>query len=522
MTCNLRSADSMSIGWINVMEENSMGSCCVGDGVTDDAPALNISIMDATSSGAGVVYLPPPPAGYLLKSPLVINTPCTILGFAGSPTSSTPPVTLILNNLAINAIEISNVDGVVLRGFSITFTQPHALGGTGAAISVTNSSNILIDNIQLLGVANGILIDGSSDVVAKRCKYSPFAESPQGSVVGFKATNSSNQGGKRCRFLFCKVEETATNLAIGFYVSKGYTDVFLYACGVVHGYEGVHVSSESGGTPSGIRIAKFTSDHTITGLNLIDGLDVAVSASIFTSSTGTTSPIIVASSYSGGPVTFMGSHVGDNPAGVSIQGGTVVTFVGCIFSNCDGDVIVIGASSGSPVNTKVSIAGCAFQKDTHLQSPNSSIHLENTFSGTLVCHGIVGGGGGGANAVPWAVQVDDCPGVFAIEGCAFGQYLNDPAIEDNGTNGRRRISNVVGYNPLGQVPAPAVPPSKQLVQNSTGVDCLVYVFGGSVSNIRLTSEDKSTGRTGGAFRVSAGDEIAVVYTAAPQWIWFDE
>ena len=78
-----------------------------------------------------------------------------------------------------------------------------------------------------------------------------------------------------------------------------------------------------------------------------------------------------------------------------------------------------------------------------------------------------------------------------------------------------------GYNPVGHgVTQPSVPASTTAQTNSTGVDCTVFVTGGTVSAIAIGGT--STGLTSGAFRVPAGQTITLTYSSAPTWQWFGD
>ncbi len=78
-----------------------------------------------------------------------------------------------------------------------------------------------------------------------------------------------------------------------------------------------------------------------------------------------------------------------------------------------------------------------------------------------------------------------------------------------------------GYNPVGHaVTQPAVPASTVAATNNSGVDCMVFVAGGTVTAIAISGS--ATGLTSGAFRVPAGASIAITYSVAPTWQWFGD
>ncbi len=67
------------------------------------------------------------------------------------------------------------------------------------------------------------------------------------------------------------------------------------------------------------------------------------------------------------------------------------------------------------------------------------------------------------------------------------------------------------------VAQPAVPASTVALANPTGVDCVVYVAGGTVTVVAINGV--ATGLTSGAFYVSAGATITLTYSVAPTWVW---
>ena len=77
-----------------------------------------------------------------------------------------------------------------------------------------------------------------------------------------------------------------------------------------------------------------------------------------------------------------------------------------------------------------------------------------------------------------------------------------------------------GSNTTAPFSQPAVPASGTAFQNTYGVDCEVYVAGGTVSAI--TVNGVTTGATSGLARIAARATITLTYTAAPTWVWIGE
>lgn len=121
-----------------------------------------------------------------------------------------------------------------------------------------------------------------------------------------------------------------------------------------------------------------------------------------------------------------------------------------------------------------------------------------------------------------------------------GGPFSDNIIADNnlltGTSGfvslnatsTAKVHHNTGYNPLGfSVTQPAVPASTVAATNNSGVDCTIYVKGGTLTVISVGGS--ATGITAAAaagtahnIRVPAGQTIAITYSVAPTWTWFGD
>jgi hypothetical protein len=67
------------------------------------------------------------------------------------------------------------------------------------------------------------------------------------------------------------------------------------------------------------------------------------------------------------------------------------------------------------------------------------------------------------------------------------------------------------------VATPAVPASATALTNSTGVDVMVYIAGGTVTAVEIGTV--TTGLVAGGFYLANGETITLTYTAAPTWQW---
>ncbi len=81
-------------------------------------------------------------------------------------------------------------------------------------------------------------------------------------------------------------------------------------------------------------------------------------------------------------------------------------------------------------------------------------------------------------------------------------------------------ANPPGANSTAGFTQPAVPASGAVVTNTTGVDCTIFVTGGTVTVVAVGGI--ATGQIAGAFRVPAWQTITLTYSVAPTWQWFGE
>lgn len=81
-------------------------------------------------------------------------------------------------------------------------------------------------------------------------------------------------------------------------------------------------------------------------------------------------------------------------------------------------------------------------------------------------------------------------------------------------------ANPPGANTTAGFTQPSVPATGVAFTNTFGVDCTVYVTGGTVTGIAIGG--LTTGATSGAFRVQARETITLTYSVAPTWQWFGD
>jgi hypothetical protein len=89
----------------------------------------------------------------------------------------------------------------------------------------------------------------------------------------------------------------------------------------------------------------------------------------------------------------------------------------------------------------------------------------------------------------------------------------------NATTAECRIRNVAGFNPVGFISAPAIPASLTPITNLTGVDVTVYLQSGTLTgNVRINGAGVAN-LTNIPYFLPAGGTIELEYSSAPFWSW---
>lgn len=105
-----------------------------------------------------------------------------------------------------------------------------------------------------------------------------------------------------------------------------------------------------------------------------------------------------------------------------------------------------------------------------------------------------------------------------VQGNIAAIGINDSAVATT----KRLYRGNLGYNPLVVVPQPALPASGVAVQNTSSVDCTVFLAGGTVTSVAIGGVVTGITASNTSYRVSAGSSITVSYSTAPTWRWIGE
>lgn len=170
-----RTSQAKAREWVSVRDYGA-----VGDGVTDDGPALQAALTYGTSTGKTIFI----PAGvYLCTTPLVMDDTATSVSFTG------PRCNIIGDGSANTSIVYpSGTDALFTIGnsflqYHITITGVYLEGpgggapGTGTALAVQNALFFSMNDVRVTGFGTGMV---GTDIYNMYCANSTFAYNVEG------------------------------------------------------------------------------------------------------------------------------------------------------------------------------------------------------------------------------------------------------------------------------------------------------------------------------------------------------
>lgn len=156
-------------------------------------------------------------------------------------------------------------------------------------------------------------------------------------------------------------------------------------------------------------------------------------------------------------------------------------------------------------------------RDSTFGVGTTAVVVDNTGANSIISNNIWQTGTTWTNAFS---EVSGPTAASLYEGNDFGGLA---VIRLNTAAGATLRGNV-GYNPQGaNVLQPAVPGSGFAQVNTTGVDCMVEVIGGTISQVAIGASNTGAPPAASAwYRVPVGQSIALTYTVAPTWTWYGD
>ncbi|GAC1471375.1 MAG: hypothetical protein PVSMB5_19940 [Ktedonobacteraceae bacterium] len=460
-----------------------------GNGTTDDTAAIQAAINAAPTTG-GKIFLSP--GTYSISTPLNITANGIMIEGAGPGATI---LQLTAGFVGAAAILVIGANDFQIRNMSVqAISATYSSNPSADGIKVVHSNRPIIEDLILLNL-NGyglqIISDATGDslypmiddIHLKNCKTGIHLQGTASSdglmnaVIGDIITENIQAGDG------ILIEDVVNVTADNF---QGNT----IATG-----NALHIK----GASQNIFIANVDMGALVSG--------VASPTPVCLVETGTNgSP----SNVSIENALFFGGSIG-----ASVTAGSLITFSTCAFFKNGTHGL---STSGT---AQVTVSGCIFNLngftagaghyDANIGSSGNIIVSANYFLTPA---------GSGSSQVAQAINV--AAGTHLVIGNWFAGA--NAANTFNGTPTAARSNQ--GYNPPATfVTTPSVPASNTAIQNTTGVDCYVYILAGTITVIGVgaTSTTTATGLTSSASGVTvflpAGWYIKLTYSVAPTWVF---
>jgi hypothetical protein len=368
-----------------------------GDGTTDDRDAIQAAITTVERLPfGGTVWLP---AGkYRITAPLRITASLTLLG-AGNQTID-GATRIAPTFMDLNAIEVSNMYGFVIRGIDIDPGSPPS-GFGGAAIHLYQCQRVEIEDVNIYHLWNGILNDSSGDVYMRRVTIRP-ADVPfvgSGYRFGVKCTaqNSKTPPGGNPNLTMCDTvivndQGDHQRTVHGFIHANNYGSLTLLNCGTLNCDISRWITSDGGSPPDFFVETCGTSDSCGSGWSIEEGLPGGNILLDNCLCTGSTNENYYVRSTFVGDVQLNGCRAvqtgspdtAGHGAGFSLNGPGNYTLSGCTAWHTGGHNVAISGGA------KVSISGGVFSLAgaNNANSDKDGFHVYSNANGSLTVSGV--------------------------------------------------------------------------------------------------------------------------------------
>jgi len=429
---SLTQAASCSTGGTGIF--NVKDFCAVGDGVTDDRPAIQAAIAAADAAGGGIVFFPATTASYLITA--TVQIPSNVFLQGTGPGSTIRFVNATANQSIIQILNASN-SGV--RDLRIVNSNAQVLTWNHGVHITSHSDGIVVERVQIHNCFRSMNVDSSTNIRIVHCdvtKDHSNAVNP-GSAIHLTGTT-------RSLVLGCRIE-TAGMHGIGMHegahycrVSGCHVDGAAYAAYYV-GAQDYAVSTHNvivGNSASGCRYGVWAEngcDYTVIEGNNIessgeDGITIAKGAgpaprycTVTGNTIGSSGRHAIWLLDADRCVVSANSIQGAGESGVRIGGGVSNTVSGNQVSGADQAAIFIYSQASHTVicgNAIWDNDGCGI----YVQASQHCSIVGNTVQR---CHAA---GVGAITLAPWTDSTDSFSSYVTITGnvlvdCPYGIYV---------------------------------------------------------------------------------------------------
>jgi pectate lyase-like protein len=456
-----------------------------GNGVADDTAAFAAALAAVSY---GVLFVPP--GTYPISAPLLVPAGASVIGAGAGATY----IKIAAGFSGAAVFSAAAVSDVLISGMTIfAISASYASNPPCDAISVSASQRCVIRDIYIQYV-NGWGVEVAASGTASALWAVLDNIHTYRCNQGIHLLGAAGEGYNAGAFMLnCNVEQTAgwDGLLI--------EDAHDVTCANLEGW--------NTSTSTGITLHVKGNSHAVyvTGFSLGGLTGSAPQPQAVT---------LIESGANGAPaqVVLAGGIIEAGTPGLSVTAGTEIMCRDVnFFSNAD-----YGAQVSGSASPDVTFSGCTFNSNGYSAGSSNfdaSLLPSNGIVQVLGCEFLTPSGTG-SQRVASAVNAN---GQVWVKDCRFA---GAGAFGGGGGGYPKLTRGNIGYNPVGPLVPPGIPSSGSPLTSPFGVDCDVYVTGGSVSAIAVGGT--ATGLTAGSFRVPVGQSVTLTYGSAPSWTWFGD
>jgi hypothetical protein len=534
-------ADMSGLGIFNVKHYGAKG-----DGITDDAAAIQSAINACSAASGGIVYLPS--ATYIVSAPLNVPSPMIISGCGMFSSTIQVAVSGYANFNGKGIIQPANtttatdvsIFDLTLDGNSRNAPSSYHVSGSAYVSGILVLDRWLVQRVRIYDRNSYAINVGQAragavnDVKILDCQF--WLGGYQDGIGG--GWNSQNIQIARCRW---DASYFSTTSLIDF---TNALNVMIDDC-VFESTTVLAVIMEAvfGGHVRGCQFLKgssliIQSDHLYNEPTITCPRDFVVSSNYLEGGgvVQTAGALIVVNHFGGDFASGKTTNLG---RGIIITGNTINTPYGAgILWQCDDATSTSGGhiiAENFIINANA--AGSTTANTGFAVVNPSGINVTGSAGMVIANNNITDSTGSPKQRYALQIGRTDASQTIGPMNVIGNMLLNavTAAYNNTNTNGTPLLHNNAGANPYGHLNAPGVPTSTTPLQNTTGVDALIYVTtsaGVTVSAISLgattgtmvaTGLTMAASSTSSGITVPAGAYISLAYSGGtPGWTWFGD
>ena len=466
-----------------------------GDGVTDDTDAINAAIAAAVAAGGGIIYFPR--GTYIVSSSFTTITSSGIY-FEGSGlyvsiikhTSDTDNF-LTFGDESLGSLGV--IKGVGISNLSIKHNSTRSAGYT---IKLVNAQLVKIKDLYIENAFTMFELGSATDTnsnfvvvedIIGNCRGAGIGIDIRGGVNGIHLLNvqlnNENQG-------------AAIQIVTG---SNGMDTLFVDNCLFQRFDYGILAVGSQG-----------TVQNAFITTTIFDGIDLF---SVIVQPTGSA----IYTRFVFDTCWFTSTQ----EDGVVIDASSLGQTDGIYFSNCRWITVNkrgLVINSQNPINVELDnciVSGCS-QAGSGL---HSGIQIAAGATKFSITNNRIGEEGQTTTNQAYGIELGINCDLYTITNNDLIGNVTGAISDAGGTFTKKIIRDNLGYNPTGNVTAPAIPSSTVAQSNTLSFPVQVFIYGGTVTGISKNGTNIS-GMTNGQLILLPGETVAITYSAAPSWTWF--